>query len=107
MVNINKQMKYKPGTYYQAHKNTVDNPGLSWAAKGMLAYLLSKPPDWTVVVQDLINSSKNGRSSTYTIIKELIAAGHIIRVQLRDSNGSMDGVSYTVYEHSVYDDDMQ
>ena len=52
---------------------------LSWKAKGILAYLLSKPDDWQIKVVDLIKRSKDGREKVYAGIKELLNAGYLQR----------------------------
>ena len=55
---------------------------LSWQAMGMLSYLLSKPDDWSVVVNELINVTKDtakptGNNGVYNILKELKEKGFI------------------------------
>ena len=55
---------------------------LSWQAMGMLSYLLSKPDDWSVVVNELINVTKDtakptGSNGVYNILKELKEKGFI------------------------------
>ena len=34
-------------------QRAVDDTRLSWAARGLLAYLLSRPDDWRVLINDL------------------------------------------------------
>ncbi len=80
--------------------NKTVNDSLSWAAKGLLAYLCSKPDDWTVSVQQLCNHSKEsskptGRDGTYTIINELIEKGYMKRVQSR-AGGKFKNTEYVV-----------
>ena len=55
---------------------------LSWQAMGMLSYLLSKPDDWSVVVNELINVTKDtakptGNNGVYNILKELKEKGFV------------------------------
>lgn len=89
---------YKTRHYVSLNNEIFENDSLSWEAKGMLAYLLSRPPDWQVRVSDLINRSTCGRDRVYTIINELRNAGHIISQQLRNDKGHMAGKLYIVYE---------
>jgi hypothetical protein len=77
-----------------------ENPSLSWRAKGLLGYLLSRPPDWEVRIADLISRCPEGRDTIYSIVKELQKAGHIIRDAVRDENGRFIFSRYTVYEES-------
>ncbi len=84
--------------YVMVDKGFINNPNLSWKAKGILLYLLSKPDDWEVYQADLMNHASDGRDSCRSGLSELEAAGHIRRVQLRDESGRMNGVECSVYE---------
>lgn len=79
-------------------KRPIENDQLSWKAKGVLSYLLSRPDDWTVRIGDLIKRSTDGEYSTRGAIKELIDAGHLIRKQGRKDGAKFDSVNYDVYE---------
>lgn len=57
-------------------KRMLEDPRLSWKAKGILAYLMGRPNDWEVQVQDLTKRSTGGRDSIYSALKELRAAGY-------------------------------
>ncbi|MCB2308874.1 helix-turn-helix domain-containing protein [Clostridium estertheticum] len=57
----------------------LNDANLSFKAKGILAYLLSKPDDWTCQVQDLSKNSTDGRDSVYNGLKELRASGYLIK----------------------------
>lgn len=79
--------------------NHTINAPLSWSAKGLLAYLLSKPDDWSVSVAQLINHSKLSsrptmRDGTYAIINELMEKGYIQRE--RTNGGGYSKTEYTV-----------
>ena len=70
---------------------------LSWQAMGMLSYLLSKPDDWSVVVNELISVTKDtakptGNNGVYNILKELKENGF---VQVRkNGNGTTDYIVF-------------
>lgn len=70
---------------------------LSWQAMGMLSYLLSKPDDWSVVVSELINVTKDtvkptGNNGVYNILKELREKGF---VQVRkNGDGTTDYIIF-------------
>ena len=72
---------------------------LSFKAKGILTYLLSKPDDWTLYVTQLIKSSREGREAVYSGINELVQAGYIIKQQKRNHAGQMAGIEYLVIEN--------
>lgn len=89
--------------FYNLPTNIVDDDRLSWEARGLLVYLLSKPDHWTVQVRDLINRTKNaigksaGKDKVYSIINELRAAGYVYR-EFRREGGNFVGVDYEVSE---------
>ncbi|PAK55399.1 helix-turn-helix domain-containing protein [Paenibacillus sp. 7541] len=77
---------------------------LSWKAKGLLAYLLSKPSNWRVFTSDLVKRSKDGRDAVYSAIKELESCGYVERRQTRDESNRITGMETVVYERPVIDD---
>ena len=87
--------------FYTLPTATIDDDRLSWEARGLLIYLLSKPDHWKVQVKDLINRTKNaigrpaGRDKVYTILNELRAAGYIVRSFNREG-GNFIGVEYEI-----------
>jgi hypothetical protein len=78
------------------NNDILQNSKLSWAAKGMLVYLLHLPDGWQINVADLWNRSKNGRDATAAIIKELIQAGYVTRTKVKGEKNLFKGYDYTV-----------
>ena len=78
------------------NNDILQNSKLSWAAKGMLVYLLHLPDGWQINVADLWNRSKNGRDATAAIIKELIHAGYVTRTKVKGEKNLFKGYDYTV-----------
>lgn len=76
----------------------VEDTRLSWAARGLLAYLLSRPDDWKVLVNDLKKRGNLGRDGTYTLLRELRLAGYVRFERNRDAQGRMRGGTYIVSE---------
>jgi len=62
----------------------IDNPDLSWKAKGILLYLLSKPPTWKVMMADIINHAKDGKEAVQSRLKELQQAGYLVKRRVTD-----------------------
>ncbi|MCK2122148.1 hypothetical protein [Pseudomonas sp. PNPG3] len=81
----------------------IEDKRLSWDARGMLIYLLSKQDDWIVQIKDLINQTKEclgvraGRDKVYKLLKELRCAGYLWRDFSR-CGGTFAGVEYVVSE---------
>jgi hypothetical protein len=68
--------------YVMIRRDTLQDEKLSWEARGMLAYLLSKPNDWEVKPDDL--QQKCGKDKTYRILSELKTAGYVKHNKIRD-----------------------
>lgn len=88
--------------FYVLNKSISEDRRLSWAARGMLIYLLGKPDHWKVSIAALINETgeakkPTGRDGVYTIINELLAAGYLMREPQRDG-GRFGGDAYQVSE---------
>jgi hypothetical protein len=79
-------------------KGFLDDEGLSFKAKGILAYLLSKPDNWTVMVYDLENHSKDGREAVYSGLNELKKAGYYVKRPVRDEKGRVARWESIIYE---------
>jgi len=77
---------------------TVEDTRLSWAARGLLAYLLSRPDDWKVLVNDLKKRGNLGRDGIYALLRELRSAGYVRFERNRDDQGRMRGGTYIVSE---------
>ncbi len=82
--------------YTMISQAVLEDAELSWEARGMLGYLLSKPNDWTVRFTDLVRQSPAGATKTRRIFKEIEAAGHIVRT--RTSRKGRFIWTTTVYE---------
>lgn len=68
--------------------NKTINDKLSWAARGMLLYLCSKPDDWEVCITDLVSQTtgsakRSGRDSVRKIMDELVECGYMRKTQNR------------------------
>ena len=102
--NVNKTIirvaKNADNPFVMMDKRPLEKPYLSWKAKGLLAYLLSRPDDWTVRLGDLVKRSTDGEYATRQAIKELESAGHITKTQER-KDGQFAEVVYTVYEQPL------
>lgn len=76
----------------------VTDTRLSWAARGLLCYLLSLPDDWKVYVNDLRKRGDLGRDGILKLLKELREAGYVHFRRTRDKQGRIRGGVYYVYE---------
>jgi len=84
--------------YVIVDQAAVEDTRLSWAARGLLAYLLSRPDDWKVLVNDLKKRGNLGRDGIYALLRELRQAGYVRFERNRDAQGRMRGGTYIVSE---------
>lgn len=92
------KIQKRENPYLQIDKSCVNNEKLSWKAKGMLAYLLSKPDDWQVYLTDLKNKATDGMRSVSSGIRELEQHHYIEKKKKRNKKGRFEGWEYLVYE---------
>lgn len=72
-------------TYVAAFIDTpLRDPRLSWKAKGLASYLLSKPPGWKIWTSDLIRRSTDGRDAVLSGLAELEQCGYLKRERSND-----------------------
>lgn len=76
--------------YVVIDKTFLDDKNLSWKAKGIMAYMLSKPDDWTFYLDELMKHSTDGRASFRSGFKELQDKGYVQRVQKRQADGTFN-----------------
>lgn len=95
-IRIVRAVRCADQPYFMMRRDAAQNRELSWEARGMLAYLLSKPDDWEVRIADLQQGC--GRDKVYSILRELERAGHLIRIQERLDNQRFSRLHYIVHE---------
>lgn len=77
------------------------NVSLSLKAKGLLSLMLSLPEDWDYTTKGLAHICKDGVDSISTAIKELERHGYLTRRRLRNENGQLGDIEYTIHEKPV------
>lgn len=93
----------RPDTrFYTLNKDISEDVRLSWAARGMLIFLLGKPDNWTVSVAHLMKQTgssarPSSRDAVRAIIKELVDAGYM-RADTAREGGKFKGIDYVVSE---------
>jgi hypothetical protein len=69
---------------------------LSFSARGLLTALMTKPPNWKIRIQWIMDEGDIGRNQAYKLIKELIAAGYCARLQARDGKNQWSTIDYVL-----------
>ena len=93
------RVRKRPNNFVMLDKTFLEDDRLSFKAKGILAYLLSKPDNWKVIVGNLVKYSKDGKSAVYAGLKELKECGYYVKTPIR----SEDGRRISRWESTVYD----
>ena len=89
----------KDNPYVMINRTPIDNVSLSFKAKGILTYLLSRPDGWEVNLVDLANRSTDGLASVQAGVKELQKAGHLHHTTIVDKEtGKFASHLWEVYE---------
>jgi len=76
----------------------VQDEKLSWKAKGIFNYFVTRPPYWSIKIADLFKKSKDGMNSLNSGIKELIEAGYLFRIVKKDNKGMFTNWAYLTKE---------
>lgn len=72
---------------------------LSWKARGLLAYLLSKPDDWNIQGRELLHASDHDKkSSVQSGMAELVKYGYAKLIVKRGARGRVEGREYIIAE---------
>ncbi|MCK5612121.1 hypothetical protein KAR91_60175, partial [Candidatus Pacearchaeota archaeon] len=74
----------KEQKYFVASNVLFNDKRLSWEARGIMAYLLSKPDGWQCHNYDLVNQSAAGKHVVQRVLKELKEFGYVHRYQESD-----------------------
>lgn len=97
-----------PSSYYVLDNRIINDDRLSWAARGLLVFLLSKPDHWKVSVEHLRRQTdkaikSTGKDGVYALLNELERNGYIKREQPRMSDGTLAALEYHVNESPLRD----
>lgn len=79
----------------------LEDDRLSFKAKGILCYLLSRPDDWQVNDSHLSSIGIDGEASTRSALKEIEDAGYLVRIRRKGERGRFEWDTY------VYDEPQQ
>lgn len=74
------------------------NTSLSLKAKGLQSLFLSLPPDWDFTLAGLAYICQDGISSVRSGVAELEKHGYLTRCRIREANGQLSDIEYTIHE---------
>ena len=82
-------------------KRPLENVRLSLRAKGLLAYLLTKPDNWIVMASEMVKESTDGRTSTLAAFHELRDEGYATLELVRNGKGQVLGKEWHIHERPM------
>ena len=102
MSNSSQIVKSKTIQNFTTIKNEIlERIDLSWKAKGLYVYLMSLPPNWVIYRRDLKNRSSDGYESMNSGFNELIEAGYILMIEMKNEQGQFKGYNYIIYDEPI------
>jgi len=82
--------KLKTNRFTLIDNELIADARLSWKAKGILLYLLSKPEQWIVRVGDIIKHGPEGESAVRAALRELRKTGYAKLEDIREGGHIID-----------------
>jgi predicted glycosyltransferase len=92
-MRIKRNKKYKT-----IRCDGVEDRRLTWAAKGLHTYLITRPEGWQVQHADLLRRSANKSGVLRGCIALLKQHGYLVITRLRNAQGRFEGWEWTVFE---------
>ena len=88
----------KVNNYTIMSNHHLIDPELSFKAKGLMSYMLSRPDNWDFTIEGLAHQNKEGADAIARIIRELEEQGYIIRCWVRNQAGKFTDMEYKILE---------
>lgn len=84
-----KVKKFK-SEFAQVPNSLLQDPKLSFKARGIWAYMQSLPEDWDFSVERIAGSGQDGKASVRSGLQELEAAGYLVRTVVSIGSGGSE-----------------
>lgn len=84
--------------YGIAPNELLNNEKISLKAKGLFAYMQSKPSEWSFSIKKISSQLKEGEDSIKATLKELETFGYLERKAVKKEDGKWGGYDYFLYE---------
>ena len=88
---------------YAAFPNAIwEDERIGVDEKGVLGYLLSRPPNWNVHLSQVARAMRVGKDRMQRIFRTLIAAGYVARETIRNENGVIVALEYVIRDEPEF-----
>ncbi len=98
MARMTRIVVPKTNNYTVINNSLLRDKRLTFGARGMMATMLSLPPNWDLTVQGLSAISPHGPKAVRRLIGELADTGYMIYRQARESGGKYGAGEYVILE---------
>ena len=92
--------KIKEKSYVQIEKTGINDHRLSWAATGLLTYLIGRPENWNIIIEHLKTVKTDGRDSTRNALNNLREFNYCHYFEIRE-RGKIVETIYLVFENPI------
>src|SRR5262245_57866712 len=96
-ATIIRSPKNRENPYKMVRQATFEDSRLTWEDRGVLGYLLVKPDDWEISINDLWRAGDVGRDKIYRIVAHLEKMGYLERIEVREK-GKFLRYQYLLHE---------
>lgn len=83
--------------------SALNDSRLSLKAKGLWAFIMTKPDKWNINGRGLATQLKEGKAAIYSSMNELEKAGYLKRTTTKKEDGTFANTDCTLYEHPLTD----
>jgi hypothetical protein len=94
--------------YVMLNKQALFDSNLSLKAKGLWAFCLARPDDWTFCITEMLSHTREGERALYSALKELIANGYAYRFKWQEQQLISEekrwcfaGIEYIFFESKI------
>lgn len=87
--------------FSQTPVSLLNNKKVSMKAKGMYAFIQSKPNEWNFSAKRISGQTKEGVSSVNSCLQELESSGYLERIKSKNDKGHWD-IDYILHEIPVF-----
>ena len=92
----------RTGTFARISHGLLNDSTISASAKGVLCYLLGKPPHWIIRVKDITNHMRDGAHAIRSALNELRSAGYAKYEMIRGENGRMKDSRWSIASEPIF-----
>ena len=92
--------KIRERNYVQIDKTGINDKRLSWAATGLLTYLIERPENWNIIIEHLKTVKTNGRDSTRNALNNLREFNYCHYFEIREKGKIIETI-YLIFENPI------